>query len=202
MLEIVLATRNAHKARELRGLLRVRGIRWRTLAEFPRGGRAARETGRTFEANARAKALDAARATGCWALADDSGLEVDALAGSPGVRSARYAGPGADDAANNAKLLRALTGVPKRRRGAHYRCVLALAAPTGRVIVAHGTWQGRIAAAPAGRNGFGYDPLFLVPRLGRTVGQLPSRVKQRLSHRAAAARRLRRALTRLLRAGR
>lgn len=189
MLEVVVATGNAHKVAELRALLPVRGIRWRSLAEFPRVGMP-RETGRTFHANAVLKASAAAQATGRWALADDSGLEVEALRGAPGIRSARFAGRHGDAAANNAKLLRLMRA--RRGRAARYRCVLALAAPRRVLAVVTGAWQGRIAQRPAGRSGFGYDPVFVVPgRKGKTVAQLPARVKQRLSHRAAAARRLR-----------
>lgn len=190
MVEIVLATGNRHKIRELIGLLRARGIRWRSLADYPQI-RPARETGATFEANAAKKAVAVARASGHFALADDSGLEVEALGWGPGVRSARFAGRHGDDAANNAKLLRKLKGLPAHRRRARYRCVLALAAPDGTVALARGTWAGRIADAPRGSRGFGYDPLFLVPGTGKTAGELPPRVKQRLSHRAKAAQRLR-----------
>lgn len=198
MLGIVLATRNRDKARELTALLRMSGIRWRTLADFPRVV-APPETGRTFEANAIAKARAVARATGALALADDSGLEAAALAGRPGVQSARFAGSHGDDAANNAKLLRLLDGVPARERGARYRCALALAGPSRLIAVTRGSWSGRIANRPRGRGGFGYDPLFLVPRLGKTVGELPASVKRRLSHRAMAARKMRPILRRLAR---
>jgi XTP/dITP diphosphohydrolase len=193
MLEIVLATGNRHKVRELAGLLRVRGIRWRSLADYP-SMRPARETGATFEANAIKKALAVARGTGRLALADDSGLEVEALGWGPGIRSARYAG--------RHKLLRALRGLPPARRRARYRCVLVLAAP-GRVIAkARGDWTGRIAEIPKGSRGFGYDPLFVVPGSGKTVGQLSASVKRRLSHRAKAAAKLRLRLRRIARAAR
>lgn len=197
---IVIATRNPHKLSELSTLLRVRGITWRSLADFPQVAPVA-EHGRTFEANAVEKARAVARATGCLALADDSGIEVDALHGAPGVRSARFANRHGDDAANNRKLLRLLEGTPLSRRGAAYHCVLALASPTGLVAVAHGRWRGRIALAPRGRGGFGYDSIFLVPGKGRTVGELPARLKRRLSHRAQAAKRLRPVLQRLARRG-
>ena len=196
MLEVVIATGNRHKTRELTGLLRVPGVRWRPLADFPGAPRAA-ETGRTFDENAARKARAIARATGRWALADDSGLEVEALGWGPGVRSARFAGRHGDDRANNAKLLRALAGLPPPGRRARYRCSLALASPAGVAAVARGAWSGRIAEAPRGRRGFGYDPLFFVPRFGKTVGELPASVKRRLSHRARAARRLRPVLRRL-----
>src|SRR3989338_469443 len=201
MLHIVIATRNQHKFRELKGLLRVRGIRWHSLEEFPRV-REVKETGRTFEANAKQKALAVARATGCVALADDSGLEVAALRNAPGVRSARFAGRHGDDQANNRKLLRLLGQRPLVPRRARYRCVLALAGPRRVLSTVQGTWEGKIALRPAGVQGFGYDPVFLVPRFGKTVGQLPFRVKQRLSHRAAAARRMSAVLRRLSAASR
>jgi len=197
MLEIVIATRNRHKFRELRQLLAMRGVRWRALTEFPRVP-TPKETGSTFDANAVAKARGVAQRTRCVALADDSGLEVTALHGVPGVRSARFSGAHGDDAANNRKLLRMLEGIPDSRRGARYRCTLALAAPDRVLAVARGTWRGRIAQRAAGRSGFGYDPLFVVPRLRKTVGQLPARTKARLSHRAQAARRLKRRLRQLI----
>ena len=193
---IVIATTNRHKARELRGLLAAREIRWRTLSDYPRL-RPVRETGKTFEANAVKKAVAVAKAVGMMALADDSGLEVEALGWGPGVRSARFAGAHGNDGANNRKLLRLLRGLPRRKRRARYQCALALASPSGVIAVAHGTWTGRIAEQPAGRGGFGYDPLFVIPRLGKTVGELPASVKRHFSHRARAARRLYRALTRL-----
>jgi len=196
-LDIVIATRNPHKFRELAALLRVPGIRWRSLNEFPRVP-AIPERGTTFRENAVAKAVAVARATGHPALADDSGLEVAALNGSPGVRSARFAGRQGDDEANNAKLLRRLQGAAPSQRGARYRCVLALASPTKLVAVTEGTLAGRIAHQPAGRGGFGYDPLFLVPRAGKTVAQLSAAAKNRISHRAKAAARMRRRLRRVV----
>src|SRR3989338_8799185 len=196
MLHIVIATRNQHKFRELRQLLRVPGIRWHSLQEFPRA-REVKETGRTFDANAKQKALAVAKATGCLAVADDSGLEVAVLGGAPGVRSARFAGGHGDDQTNNRKLLRLWGQRPLAQRRARYRCVLALASPQGIIRVVRGAWEGWIAFRPAGAQGFGYDPVFLVPRLGKTVGQLPPGVKQQLSHRAAAARKLRPILAKL-----
>lgn len=198
MLDVVIATRNRYKVRELSGLLRVPGVRWHSLEAFE-GLEDVPERGRTFRANAIAKARAVARATGCLALADDSGLEVDALGGAPGVRSARFAGAHGDDGANNRKLLQQLKGLSLRSRGARYQCVLALADPHRLIAVTAGQWRGRIAERLAGRNGFGYDPVFLVPRYGKTVGQLLARIKQRVSHRAAAAHRLRPILARLVR---
>ena len=167
------------------------------LTDYPRL-KPVRENGRSFEANAIKKAVAVARATGMFALADDSGLEVEALGWAPGVRSARFARTHGDDQANNRKLLRLLRGLPRRRRRARYRCALALASVSGLMAVAHGAWVGWIAEEPKGRGGFGYDPLFLVPRFGKTVGELPASVKQRFSHRARAARRLHARLRRLV----
>jgi len=157
------------------------------------------EDGLTFETNARIKARFAARATGLPALADDSGLEVDALGGAPGVRTRRYAGPDATDAENNEKLLRELAGVPVARRGGRYVCVLAVAipdpsAPGGlRLVTRRGTSRGRIALEPRGTAGFGYDPLFEPIRErpgGRTFGQYERAEKDAISHRGRAARRI------------
>jgi XTP/dITP diphosphohydrolase len=157
------------------------------------------EDGLTFETNARIKARFAARATGLPALADDSGIEVEALNGGPGVRTRRYAGPNATDADNNAKLLRELGGVPGDRRGARYVCVLALALPDATapgglgLITRRGTTRGRIAFEPHGNGGFGYDPLFEPARErvgGRTFGQYAPAEKDAISHRGRAARRM------------
>lgn len=189
MLHVVIATKNRHKFRELKTLLNVRGIRWHSLAEFPQLP-PVQENGATFEANAIKKARAVARATGHLALADDSGIEVDALGGAPGVQSARFAGAHGNDEANNTALLRRLRGLPARKRRARYVCVLALATRDRVVALARGIWSGRIAEAPAGRKGFGYDPIFIVPRYGKTVGELAVGIKQRLSHRARAARTL------------
>jgi len=173
--------------------LKVRGIRWRSLAAYPQL-RDVHERGRTFEANAKLKAKSVARQTGCWALADDSGLEVRALQNAPGVRSARFAGRHGDDEANNRTVLRLLAGVPAAKRTARYRCVLVLASPTQVLAMTEGVFAGRIATAPKGANGFGYDPIFYVPRLRKTVAQIPLRLKNRLSHRARAAHQMRRCL--------
>ena len=154
-----------------------------------------REDEETFEANALAKARQAAVATGLPAIADDSGLEVEALGGAPGVRSARYAGEPSDDARNNAKLLQALRGVPPARRQARFRCAAAfIDGARGVEIVETGACEGSILETARGSGGFGYDPLFLVPRVGKTMAELPLDEKNRLSHRAAAFRALAAAL--------
>ncbi|MEO8444740.1 MAG: RdgB/HAM1 family non-canonical purine NTP pyrophosphatase [Gammaproteobacteria bacterium] len=187
--ELVLASSNAGKVREFQALL---GGAWRVRSQSEFGVEPVEETGDTFLANALLKARHAAGVAGLPALADDSGLEVDALGGAPGVRSARYAGPGADDAANNARLLAALAGVPEARRSARYRCVLVwMAAPDdARPLVAEGVWEGRILSAPRGANGFGYDPLFLDPVTGLAAAELAPATKDARSHRGQALARL------------
>jgi len=185
---LLLATRNRGKAVELCALLAGENLVLETLADRPDLPEV-EETGKTFDENARLKATAAARATGLWALGEDSGLEVDALDGAPGVYSARYAGTHGDDAANNARLVRELAGKADRR--ARFVCCLALARPDGSVVAtSRGTCEGRIAEAPAGTSGFGYDPLF-VPESGTaTLAQLESREKSLLSHRGQALRSL------------
>lgn len=197
-LEIVIATRNPKKFRELKTLLVVPGFRWHGLGDFPQVP-AVPERGKTFRVNAMTKARRVAIGTGCLAIADDSGLEVEALGGAPGVRSARFAGGHGDDHANNAKLLRMLEGLPAPKRRARFRCVLALASPTGVLAVTEGTLVGDIATCPAGHRGFGYDPIFVVPRFKKTVAQLPTSMKHRISHRAQAAHRMRRELVTIAR---
>jgi XTP/dITP diphosphohydrolase len=152
------------------------------------------ETGTTFAENATLKALAFARAGELAALADDSGLEVDALGGEPGVRSARYAGPRATDADRIALVLDRLRGVPDERRTARFRCVIALATPEGLVGTVEGTCEGLIAHRPAGEHGFGYDPIFFLPELGRTMAELDPPAKHAVSHRGRAGREARRLL--------
>lgn len=200
-MNVVIATSNPKKFRELKALLTVPGMRWWSLADYPLLP-SVREDGATFRDNAVKKARAAARATECFAIADDSGLEVDALNGAPGVRSARFSGRHGDDAANNARLLQLLGNVVVSRRTARFRCVLALASPQKIVAVTEGVWSGRIALTPAGHRGFGYDPIFFLPGLRRTSAQLPPAVKHRLSHRGCAARAMHRHLRRLLKTAR
>jgi len=194
MHELVIATGNRGKLAELRALLAGTGIEVRSQAEFAVPEVA--ETGLSFVENAILKARHAAAHTGLPALADDSGLEVDALGGQPGVRSARYAGDAADDAANNHKLLEALADVPEGRRTARFHCVLALLRhPADPVpLICSGTWEGSIRREPAGTNGFGYDPLFEVAGAGCTAAELSAVIKNRLSHRGQALGHLLRAL--------
>jgi len=182
---VILATRNKGKIAELTRMLEGFQIEVRGLDAFPEIAEV-EETGTTFEENARLKAEAVSRATGLVAVADDSGLEVDALGGAPGVFSARYAGDGADDAANNAKLLRELAGEPPEKRTARFRCVMLAAAPNGEELMASGTWEGMIAEAPRGEGGFGYDPVFCDPKLGRAAAELTRDEKNARSHRGKA----------------
>lgn len=189
MKELLLATRNRHKGEELASLLANFQIRIRTLDDFPDTPEV-EEDGGTCEANAVKKAVETARATGVPAVADDTGLEVDALNGRPGVYAARYAGEGASYADNCRKLLRELTGIPKERRTATFVTVAALAWPDGTVHVTRGILKGFITEQPAGSQGFGYDPVFFVPALGRTLAELTAEEKNRISHRAIAFQRM------------
>lgn len=184
--DLVLASRNAKKLRELQALLAPAGYRLRAASEF--SDVEPDETAPTFVENALIKARHAARVSGLPALADDSGLEVEALAGAPGVRSARYAGEPGSDVANNAKLLAALAGLPEARRGARFVSVLVLLrhAEDPVPLIAQGFWPGRILDAPRGAQGFGYDPLFLDPDSGLSAAELAPEDKNRRSHRARA----------------
>ncbi len=185
-MRVVVATGNPAKARELEALLD--GLGLELVPQSALGVPGAAETGASFVENALIKARHAARHTGLPALADDSGLAVDALGGAPGVRSARYAGPGADDAANNRKLLEALAGVPPERRTARFHCVIAFVrgAEDPVPVLCQGVWEGRILEAPRGRGGFGYDPLFEVPGRGLSAAELDPAEKNRISHRGQA----------------
>jgi XTP/dITP diphosphohydrolase len=186
MMQLLVATRNAHKLQEIRAILNLPRLVLSGADEVP-GLPEVDEDAPTFEGNALKKARTLALASGRWTLADDSGLEVDALGGAPGVISARYAGPEASTPANNAKLLRALDGVKNRR--ARFRCVLALCAPDSRTWTVEGRCEGKILEAPRGAQGFGYDPLFVPDGHEQTFSELAGDVKNRISHRAAALRR-------------
>lgn len=198
MPKLVIATNNPGKLREFRQLFsdssfelvtpRDVGVEWTV-----------EETGRTFEENARLKAVDAARRTGLLALADDSGLEVDYLDGRPGVFSARYAGgdrtdPALSDEDRCRIVLDEMKGVPDTQRSARFRAVIAIATPEGVVQTVEGVFEGRIAHEPRGEHGFGYDPIFFVPERGMTSAELPSQEKNAVSHRGAAARKARQIL--------
>lgn len=184
--EVVLATRNPDKGAELAALLGDLGIRIRTLVEFPEAPEVD-EDGETCEANAIKKARTIARATGILSIADDTGLAVEALDGRPGVHAARYAGEHATYDDNCRKLLRELEGVPRDRRRARFITVAALASPwSNKVDVVEGALDGLISDTPVGKQGFGYDPVFFVPELGRTLAQLTAEQKNRISHRGRA----------------
>ena len=187
---LVMATRNPGKVRELRELLKDTGVNLLSLADFPEIPEIP-EDGATFEENAAIKARAVARLTGHPALADDSGLAVDALSGAPGVFSARYAQDltaphPPTDADNWRKLLEELCDVPWDKRSARFVCEIALALPDGRLFTAHGECEGVIALAPQGEHGFGYDPVFWVPGYSATMAQLGPAVKNQISHRARA----------------
>ena len=202
---IVLATRNAGKVRELHELLKDLGCRVLGLEAFPEIGEI-EETGTTFEENALIKAETVAKATGLIAVADDSGLEVDALNGAPGVYSARFSdAPGrpATDASNVAKLLEMLRDVPDAQRAARFTCVAAAATPDGKKLTRRGEWQGSIAARPKGDNGFGYDPVFAAPEYGGLhAAELTAAQKNAVSHRRKAFAALKKAWPEFLRATR
>jgi XTP/dITP diphosphohydrolase len=193
---LLIATGNRHKLAEIRDMLVIPGLEivgTDAFAEMPD----VEEDGDTFEANATKKAVVMGRAAGTWALADDSGLEVEALGGAPGVRSARYAGEPVRYEANNQKLLRELEGCPNRR--ARFRCVIALASPDGQARTVEGACEGRVAVAPRGTAGFGYDPLFVPDGYTLTFAEMPAAEKNRISHRGRALRRAVEAWSALLR---
>jgi len=198
--ELLIATTNLGKLAEVAAVLKALPIEIVPLSRIENAP-AVVEDGKTFEENAVKKAHTLAEFSGLVTLADDSGLEVDAVGGAPGVHSARYSGDDADDARNNQKLLQALTGVPEDKRGARFVCVLALCAPAalkGGERLFRGECEGRIAFAPKGASGFGYDPLFFYPPLNRTFAELDCDAKGRVSHRGAALRKLAAALPSLL----
>lgn len=186
-MELVIATRNQGKLKEIRRLLAESGIEVRGLESFPELPEV-EEGGATFAENARKKAETIARLTGRLTLADDSGLEVAALHGAPGVYSARYAGAGASDGDNNAKLLAALEGFPAEQRQGAFCCAMALAAPGQETRLFFGRVEGRILTEPRGAGGFGYDPLFLVREFAQTMAELSLETKNRISHRGQALR--------------
>jgi XTP/dITP diphosphohydrolase len=185
MLKLVLGTRNPKKREELMSLLTGLPIEISTIEDYP-GIPEVEEDGKTFRENAIKKATTLARQIDEWVLGEDSGLEVDALGGAPGVRSARYAGEKATYEENNKKLLKAIEGVPPERRTARFRCVLALASPERLLIEVEGQCEGLIAQEPRGGYGFGYDPVFYLPAYRKTFAELGPEVKNKISHRAQA----------------
>ena len=195
MKQLVLASGNPGKLRELSAILGELGYQLHAQSEFD--VEEADETGTTFVENAIIKARHAAALTGLPALADDSGIEVDALDGAPGVYSARFAGADADDAANNALLVDKLRGIPAAQRSARYRAVIVLMrhAADPSPLICEGSWEGMIQLEPAGEGGFGYDPYFFLPDRGCTSAQLSASEKNRISHRGAALEQLKRKLS-------
>lgn len=195
---VVLASNNPGKLREFADLFG--GLHLDIIPQAQLGVEEVEETGLTFVENAILKARHAGRVTGLPAIADDSGIEVDALNGAPGIYSARYAGPGANDQANNGKLLQALNGVPETQRSARYQCLIVYMRhaldPTP--IICSGSWEGRILPAPRGNGGFGYDPIFFVPTHNCSASELDAAEKNRISHRGQALRKLLEALSRNL----
>ena len=193
MPRLLLATTNKGKAAEYRDLLE--GLDFELVTLDQAGiSKEADESYNTFEENARHKAAFYAELGGLLTLADDSGLEVDALNGEPGVRSSRYAGDNATDADRVTFLLNKLKDIPQQKRMARFRCVIAVARPGGPVETVDGVCDGYISTEPRGDNGFGYDPVFFLPEYGRTIAELPPEVKNRISHRGRAAARARRLL--------
>ncbi|MGZ3605808.1 MAG: XTP/dITP diphosphatase [Thermodesulfobacteriota bacterium] len=187
---MIVATRNRGKTREIREALKGLGVRIRSLSDFSNVPEI-EENGKTFVDNALKKARYYTKYFGKVTLADDSGLEVDILKGLPGIYSARYAGEKASSQENNEKLLREMEGVPISKRGARFKCVIAVVSPDGREILAEGVCKGRIGFGEKGRKGFGYDPLFVLPNYGKTMAQLSLKEKNKISHRGKALRKIR-----------
>ena len=197
MRKLLVATHNVGKVREYRQLLADLPLEV-TYLDAEGINFEVEETGESFAENAVQKATAYAAASGLWTWADDSGLEVDALSGAPGIRSSRYAGPGASDEDRYRKLLRELQTLPWEERTARFRCVVAIATPEGEVRTAAGSCEGIIAFEPQGSHGFGYDPVFFLPQFGCTMAELPPEAKNRISHRGQAARVAERLLRKML----
>jgi XTP/dITP diphosphohydrolase len=196
MPKLLLATSNPGKVREYRILLDGLGYEITTLAEEGIVG-VITESGNSYEQNARLKAIPYAKLSQLTALADDSGLEVDALNGEPGIKSARFAGKAATDAERVSLLLARLSGVPWEGRTAHFECVIAIATAEGQCQICSGECPGIIALEPRVENGFGYDPIFFLPELGKTMAELPPETKNQISHRARASQKARQVLQQL-----
>ena len=194
--KLLLATNNAGKVKEFRSLLQ--GIPFELVTPQDIGIKTeVAETGTTYEENARLKVCALSKESGLLTLADDSGLEVDALNGEPGVMSARYAGKNASDTDRVKYLLSKMKDVPKEKRTARFRCVIAIAQPDGQVEFCEGECKGLITFEPCGKNGFGYDPIFCFPKYGKTMAELPIEIKNRVSHRGRAAQKARMILNRV-----
>lgn len=192
---VIIATGNKGKAKEFEKLFQLLGMTVKTLQDFPELEEV-EETGTTFEENARLKAETIAKQLGVRVIADDSGLEIDALGGRPGIFSARYAGIEKNDEANIDKVLQELENVQESERTARFCCALAMAEPARETVMVFGTCEGRILHERRGTNGFGYDPIFYVPEEGKTMAELPSEHKNKISHRARAIAKLEKILRR------
>ncbi len=194
MMELVLATRNKDKIREIKNILRGLPVKLFSVQDYP-GTPEVEEDGKTLQENAIKKAATIARFTGKWALADDTGLEVAALDGAPGVYAARFAGPDCRYIDNNRKILRLMVGLPRSRRRAQFKCVIALADPKGKTKTVLGIINGYIGLEMKGKHGFGYDPVFVVPEYNKTFAQLGLKTKNKISHRALALEKMKKVLT-------
>jgi XTP/dITP diphosphohydrolase len=197
-LEVVVATRNKGKIREIRKALKGLGLRIYALSNFPDVPEI-EEDGKSFTENALKKARFYSKYFGKLTIADDSGLEVEWLKGLPGIYSARYAGKGASARENNQKLLNEMEGISLSKRGARFKCVMAMVSPDGREAIAEGSCKGRIGFEEKGRRGFGYDPFFILPKYGKTMAELSLEEKNKISHRGKALRKLRRRIVALMR---
>ena len=195
---MIVATRNKGKIREIREALKGLGLRIHALSDFS-GIPEIEEDGKSFAENALKKARFYSKYFGKVTIADDSGLEVDGLNGSPGIYSARYAGEGASSQENNRKLLGEMEDLPISKRGARFKCILAVASPGGREVIAEGSCKGRIGFREKGKRGFGYDPLFVLPKSKKTMAELSLVEKNRISHRGKALRKLRKRIVALMR---
>jgi len=194
--KLLLVTTNPGKIREYRSLLSGLGYEIVTLSEEEKN-KATTESGNSYEQNAQLKAATYAKSTRLMTIADDSGLEVDALHGEPGIHSARFAGKDATDADRMRMLLAKLADIPWEKRGAHFRCVIAIVRPEGQSELCDGECDGTIAFEARGENGFGYDPIFYLPEMGKTMAELPLEMKNQVNHRAQASRKAREVLKRL-----
>ena len=198
MKELVVASRNKGKVREIKELLANLPFKVTSLLDYPHIPEII-EDGKTYHANALKKACSVARATGKMTMSDDSGIEVKALGNAPGIYSSRFAGEGASEKARNKKLFAMLKGIPMHKRQARYRCVIALVNAKGQELgIVQGTCSGYITTREQGRNGFGFDPLFLLKRYNKTFGQLPPELKAKISHRARALKKFRLLLSKVI----
>jgi XTP/dITP diphosphohydrolase len=195
---VVVATRNKGKIREIRKALKGLGLRIYALSDFPDVPEI-EEDGKSFTENALKKARFYSKYFGKLTIADDSGLEVEWLKGLPGIYSARYAGKGALTRENNQKLINEMEGISLSKRGARFKCVIAIVSPDGREAIAEGSCKGRIGFEEKGRRGFGYDPFFILPKYGKTMAELSLEEKNKISHRGKALRKLRRRIVALMR---